>query len=89
MYQGIILCLQTNNHVIVDLLGMSGSCYLFHIKVHASRHAVAVKVVVTRKAYPSARHVFQRFQNIPNSWPMHRCLQHQHQTLHQIQTCNL
>ena len=27
---------------------MSGSCYLFHIKVHASRHAVAVKVVVTR-----------------------------------------
>ena len=41
------------------------------------------------QSYPSGKHVFERSQNIPNSWPMHRCLQHQHQTLHQIQTCNL
>ena len=43
-----MLCLQTKNHVIVNVQRRSGSCYLFHIKVHASRHAVAVKLVVTR-----------------------------------------
>ena len=34
--------------LLVNMQRMSGSCYLFHITVHASRHAVAVKVVVTR-----------------------------------------
>ena len=41
------------------------------------------------QSYPSGKHVFERSQNIPNPWPMHRRFQHQHQTLHQIRTCNL
>ena len=41
------------------------------------------------QSYPSGKRVFERPQNIPNSWPMHRRFQHQRQTLHQIQTCNL
>ena len=41
------------------------------------------------QSYPSGKHVFERSQNIPNPWPMHRRFQHQHQTLHQIQICNL